>query len=45
MSEYVLSEHTNLFNEESNYFNFSSLETNTFLYKNYEMKNVSANNI
>ena len=44
MSEYVLSEHTNLFDEESNYFNFPSLETNTFLYKNYEMKNVSANN-
>ena len=45
MSEYVLSEHTNLFDEENNYFNFPSLETNTFLYKNYEMKNVSANNI
>ena len=45
MSEYVFSEHTNLFDEEGNYFNFPSLETNTFLYKKYEMKNVSANSI
>ena len=45
MSEYVLSEHINLFNEECNWFIFSSLKTNTFLNKNCEMMTASANNI
>jgi len=44
MSEYALSGHINVFNEECNSFIFSSLKTNTFLDKNYEMMIVSTNN-